>query len=274
LNQLLIDAAMTGIIFNIKRFAVNDGPGIRTTVFLKGCPLRCLWCHNPESWSCKIQHSKKTLSFDGYEFSENEQIGTETSVAEVIYELEKERIVMEESGGGVTFSGGEPLSQPVFLVELLKNSMERGFHTAVDTSGMADSSVLEQIVPYTNLFLYDLKLMDETLHEKYTGVSNRQILENLTWLARQNAQIHIRIPLINRVTATDENLTKMADYLECIKEKVSRIDLLPYHRIGKSKYQKLEIPFEMEADNYSPDKEQLKSYVSFFQNKGFNVHTG
>lgn len=265
---------MTGIIFDIKRFAVHDGPGIRTTVFLKGCPLRCLWCHNPESWSCNIQHAKKSISLDGYEFIANEQIGIETSVADIMYDLEKERIVMEESSGGVTFSGGEPLMQPAFLMELLKSSLERGFHTAVDTSGMADRWVFKQIVPYTNLFLYDLKLIDETLHEKYTGVSNRQILDNLIWLANKNAQIFIRIPLINEITATDENLSKIADFLEPIEEKVSRIDLLPYHRIGKSKYQKLEIPSEMVSDNYAPDKEQLKSIESFFQNKGFNVHTG
>lgn len=265
---------MTGIIFNIKRFAVHDGPGIRTTVFLKGCPLRCLWCHNPESWSCGIQHSKKSIALDGHEFTENQQIGFDISDADVLKELEKERIVMEESGGGVTFSGGEPFMQPAFLLALLKASRLNGFHTAVDTSGMAERTALEQIVPFTNLFLYDIKLMDETLHEKYTGVSNRQILENLTWLAHQKVQIHIRIPLINGITATDENLTKIALYLEDIKEKVSRIDLLPYHRIGKSKYQKLEIPFEMTGENYSPDKDQLKSVESFFQSKGYNVHVG
>lgn len=265
---------MNGIIFDIKRFSVNDGPGIRTTVFLKGCPLRCLWCHNPESWSCGIQQSNKTITLDGHEFAENQQIGFDTSVADVLKELEKERIIMEESGGGVTFSGGEPLMQPAFLLAMLKASRLSGFHTAVDTSGMADRTVLEQIVPYTNLFLYDLKLMDDTLHEKYTGVSNRQMLDNLKWLAHQKVQIHIRIPLINGITATDENLTEMAVYLEHIKEKVSRIDLLPFHHIGKSKYQKLEIPFEMVSDNFAPNKEQLKSYVSFFQIKGFNVHTG
>jgi pyruvate formate lyase activating enzyme len=265
---------MTGIIFNIKRFALHDGPGIRTTVFLKGCPLRCLWCHNPESWSCGIQHSERTITLDGLEFTENQQIGFDISVADVLKELEKERIVMEESGGGVTFSGGEPLMQPAFLLGLLKASRLRGFHTAVDTSGMADRTVLEQIVPYSNLFLYDLKLMDDTLHEKYTGVSNRQILENLKWLAHQNAQIHIRIPLINGITATDENLSNMVVFLEHIKKRVSRIDLLPYHRIGKSKYQKLKIPFEMAGEDYSPDKDQLKSVESFFQSKGFNVHTG
>ena len=265
---------MTGIIFDIKRFSVHDGPGIRTTVFLKGCPLRCIWCHNPESWLGIIQHSKKTIFLDGNEFTENQQIGTDTSVADIIQEFEKERIVMEESGGGVTFSGGEPLSQPAFLLELLKKSVERGFHTAVDTSGMTDRSVLEQIVPYTNIFLYDIKLMDEKLHEKYTGISNRQIIDNLTWLAQKNAKIHIRIPLVNGITSTDENLSRIGGFLEPIKEKVSRIDLLPYNYMGKSKYHKLEIPFEMAAENLSPDNEQLKSVVSFFQSKGFNVHTG
>jgi pyruvate formate lyase activating enzyme len=265
---------MTGIVFNIKRFAVHDGPGIRTTVFLKGCPLRCLWCHNPESWSCGIQHSNKTITLDGHVFTENQQIGYDTSVDDVLKEFEKERIVMEESGGGVTFSGGEPLMQRAFLFALLKASRLSGFHTAVDTSGMANRTVFEQIVPYTNLFLYDLKLMDDTLHEKYTGVSNRQILDNLIWLASHNVQIFIRIPLINGITATEENLSKIADFLKRIKEKVSRIDILPYHRIGKSKYQKLEIPFEMVGENYSPDKDQLKSVESFFQSKGFNVHSG
>ncbi len=265
---------MDGIIFNIKRFAVHDGPGIRTTVFLKGCPLRCCWCHNPESWSGSLQSFNRKTSLDGFEFCETEKIGRHITLEGLMQELEKERIVMEESGGGVTFSGGEPLMQPVFLKESLKACFSAGIHTALDTSGFASREVLEEIIPFTDLFLWDLKLMDDDKHIFYTGVSNRQIISNLKWLSQLGKEISIRIPLITGITTTDENLSQIIRFLDGFRNSISRIDLLPYHRIGKSKYEKLNISFQLKSGDYSPDSFQLAEIVSLFREEGFNVHTG
>ena len=152
---------LTGIIFDIKRFAVHDGPGIRTTVFMKGCPLKCLWCHNPESLDplpCIIERVSRIGSLS---FTDKEVVGQVKTVQEVMADLEKERVFMDESGGGVTFSGGEPLLQHEFLLELLTACKSSGMPTAVDTCGFAAPSVLRKIIPFTDLFLYDLKIMDE-----------------------------------------------------------------------------------------------------------------
>jgi len=265
---------MIGTIFNIKRFAVHDGPGIRTTVFLKGCPLKCVWCHNPESRNEAILMVPKKTILDGITFCGTEQIGKNVSVGYLIKEIEKERIVMEESGGGVTFSGGEPLFQPEFLTLALRACKSAGFHTAVDTSGYASREVFEQILPYSDLFLYDLKLMDDDLHRQFTGVSNSIILENLIWLAGKDVQLIVRIPLVNHITATDENINRIAGFLDHIKDRISRIDLLPYHKLGQSKYQKLDMPYEMNGNNHTPDKNRMQSIIGLFENMGCNVHTG
>ena len=168
-----------GVIFDIKRFAVHDGPGIRTTIFLKGCPLSCWWCHNPESRSDEPQQSVRHLTLEGGIFDKEEITGYEVGVDEIIQQVERDRIFYEESGGGVTLSGGEPLNQPQFCRELLRSLKTSGFHTALDTTGYAPEEDILSVMPFTDLFLYDLKLMDETEHLKYTGVSNKGILENL-----------------------------------------------------------------------------------------------
>lgn len=265
---------MVGTIFNIKRFAVHDGPGIRTTVFLKGCPLQCRWCHNPESRDESIQTLTKNTIFDGVQFCENEEVGKKITLGTLLEELEKERIVMEESKGGVTFSGGEPLLQHGFLASALKMCKAAGFHTAVDTSGYARIQVFERILPFTDLFLYDLKIMDDQLHRDYTGVGNRQIHRNLEWLAAGNAEIRIRIPLINGITATHENINQMATFISSIKHRINRVDLLPFHRIGVDKYRRFGIPYLLDDSNYTPDNEQLKEISGIFEEKGFVVHTG
>ena len=211
---------------------------------------------------------------DGHEFCETEQIGRQISVDGLMQELEKERLVMEESGGGVTFSGGEPLMQPLFLKESLKACFFAGMHTAVDTSGYATKQIIEEIVPYTNLFLWDMKLMDDDKHIFYTGVSNRQIISNLSWLSQLDKEIFIRIPVVMGITSTEENLFQIIRFLDGIRNSVSRVDLLPYHRIGKSKYEKLNISFQLKSGEYSPDTSQLAKILSFFREEGFNVHTG
>jgi pyruvate formate lyase activating enzyme len=265
---------MQGIIFDIKRFAVHDGPGIRTTVFLKGCPLRCKWCHNPESWNPGPDITEKVILLDGHEFREKEQTGRMVSVEEVMAEVKKERLIMEESGGGVTFSGGEPLMQPMFLEELLKASTRAGFHTAVDTSGFAPQDDLVRILPYTRLFLYDLKLFDSSLHEKNTGVPNEMILENFRWLMQQGIPVRVRIPVIGGYTGTPENLTKILDYIVPYREKICQADLLPYHRIGMHKYAKLGIPCGMPGEEARMAEEELLIWKGIFEDEGFKVKIG
>jgi pyruvate formate lyase activating enzyme len=265
---------MTGTIFDIKRFAVHDGPGIRTTVFLKGCPLQCKWCHNPESWDSDLCTVKKKIKLDDLEFTDKESIGMVVTVEEVMAELEKERLIMEESGGGVTFSGGEPLMQPQFLKELLQESAHKGFHTAVDTSGYGLLSDFEKILPCTDLFLFDLKLMDDVLHEKYTGFSNHVILENFKWLICQGKPVRVRIPVIVGYTGTDENLNQILDFLLPYAGKIEQVDLLPYHRTGLNKYAKLGIPCEMPGDEGKPDSREMEEYRMNFEKEGFKVNIG
>ncbi len=265
---------MPGIIFDIKRFAVHDGPGIRTTVFMKGCPLRCRWCHNPEGWLPDPCTVWKKVKLDKREFTEKESIGRIMTADEVMTELEKERLVMEESGGGITFSGGEPLMQPQFLKELLQRSAGAGFHTAVDTSGYCLRSNLEEILPWTSLFLYDLKIWDTSRHEQFTGVPNRLILENFRWLTEQGKMLRVRIPLIAGVTMTEENLTKILKFLLPYTGKIEQVDLLPYHRTGLNKYAKLGILCEMPGEEGKPGKEEISACRMNLEREGFRVKIG
>jgi pyruvate formate lyase activating enzyme len=265
---------MSGIIFDIKRFAVHDGPGIRTTVFLKGCPLRCQWCHNPESWQpdpCVVD--KKTI-LDGILFEEKETIGREVSVSEVMAEIEKERLVMEESGGGVTFSGGEPLMQPLFLKEILSACRQAGFHTAIDTSGYAPESDFEEILPLTDLFLYDLKLMNDTLHRQFTGRSNKIILNNLKYIIHHGKLVRVRIPMLKEITATKENIRQICAFLAPFTGKILQIDLLPYHLIGRNKYEKLGISSAMPGDEARFVQRDLDEFKIIFESEGFKVKIG
>lgn len=218
---------MEAKIFNIKKFAIHDGPGIRTTIFFKGCPLKCFWCHNPESISSLLENSGRSIS-----------------LSELIIEIEKERIFYDESGGGVTFSGGEPLLQNQFLLKILKYCFENDIHTTVDTSGYVKQEVLNRVVPYTNLFLYDLKLMDSNLHKKYTGVNNDQIKENLYFLGEKQKNIIIRIPVIPEINTSEAEITSFILFLKSILLKypalIKEINLLPYHNLGLRKWQELD----------------------------------
>ncbi|OYT13869.1 MAG: hypothetical protein B6I19_02890 [Bacteroidetes bacterium 4572_114] len=168
---------MRGIVFDIKRFAIHDGPGIRTTIFLKGCPLKCWWCHNPESQDIKTFTDVKTIVLDGAPFEKQEEIGKLMSVEELLEIIEKESVFYDESGGGVTFSGGEPLLQHEFLLEILKALKQKNIHTTVDTCGFAKWEIFEQIIDYTDLFLYDLKHIDQKKHKLFTGADNKQMIQ-------------------------------------------------------------------------------------------------
>lgn len=262
-----------GIVSDIKRFTVHDGPGIRTTVFLKGCPLSCFWCHNPESISADQCLLKNTIQVGTHTFTEIETIGTEMTVNEVMNELEKEQVFMEHSGGGVTFSGGEPLFQAQFLKELLLAAKARNIHTTVDTSGYSSWNTLEVIADYTDLFLFDLKLMDDKMHQKYTGVSNKIILENFEKLNRKGKRIWVRIPIIPDVNFTHINIEQTIHFLSKLENPVERVNLLPFHNIAAHKYNKLGIDYAFEGQK-SVKKSELETLKSLFQKNGFHVTIG
>ncbi len=230
---------MNGIIFDIKRFAVHDGPGIRTTVFLKGCPLNCLWCHNPESIDAAPCTLPKVYKIGNSTFEEMEEMGRMMSVDEVMRELRKEKVFMEESGGGVTFSGGEPLFQYSFLKELLTACKAEGMHTVVDTSGYASETVLDAIAPYTDLFLFDLKLINTDEHFYWTGVHNSIIFANFDRLIGSGAKVRARIPLIPGVTLSDDKLDAVFAFLEPYRNRLEGIDLLPFHGTAAHKYKRM-----------------------------------
>jgi len=262
-----------GIIFDIKRFAIHDGPGIRTTVFLKGCPLRCAWCHNPESISAAICEVPKTVRIGDKSITENETVGREITVGALMHELEKEKIFMEESGGGVTFSGGEPTFQHKFLSEVLIACKHAGMHTAVDTSGYVRWEILEEISKNTDLFLYDLKIMDEELHRKFTGVPNKLIHENLQKLLEIGKSVYVRIPMVPEVSFSETNIQQTLNFLSGFSPKLELINLLPFHNTASHKYER----FEMEkafSDMKSMDKKELEVIKKQFEKAGFQVKIG
>lgn len=262
-----------GIVFDIKRFAVHDGPGIRTTVFLKGCPLSCSWCHNPESMNSAICTVPKTVRIGNKTFTEDEIVGREMTVTEVMKELRKEQIFMEESGGGVTFSGGEPLLQHQFLSEMLVGCQAEGMHTIVDTSGFTNWKALEKTAENTDLFLYDLKIIDDNLHKKYVGISNKLILENLEKLLELGKKIRIRVPMIPEITFTENNINQTLEYLSNLKYPVEGVDLLPYHNTAAHKYERFKIENKLGKLN-SINKADLAETKLLFEKAGFDVKIG
>jgi len=229
----------TGLVFDIRRFCVHDGPGIRTTLFFKGCPLSCWWCHNPESRDISPETTVKHLSLDGKAVDRTETTGKWMTVAGVMAELEMDQVFYEESSGGVTFSGGEPMLQEAFLAELLKACRLQGIHTALDTSGYATREAMEHTANLASLILFDLKIMNDELHRKYTGVSNRVILENLKYLHQSGKNIILRFPVIPGITDTPENISDMKAFLRNeLPAPLPPLSLLPYHSMGKEKYRR------------------------------------
>jgi pyruvate formate lyase activating enzyme len=221
---------MQGVIFDIKRFALHDGPGIRTTVFFKGCPMKCPWCHNPESQ----KKCPERVTNNG----KKEIIGKKRSVVEVMNEIEKEVVFYDESRGGVTFSGGEPLVQPQFLKALLQECHKRDIHTTLDTTGYVSPKTFKSIVDQVDMFLYDLKIMDEQNHIRCTGVSNRPVIENLEILSKKGKKVIIRFPVIPGITDTEKNIKAVGTFVSSLKN-INEIDLLPYHHTAEGKYRRL-----------------------------------
>lgn len=241
----------TATIFEIKNFAVHDGDGIRTTVFFKGCPLRCVWCHNPEGLTAEPQTAfyrhkcigcgeckKEGFTPDDCLGEATVLYGKEVTVEELLPILLEDRDFYETSGGGVTLSGGECLMQADFCAELLKQLKKNGVHTAVDTCGFVSKEALDKVIPYTDVFLYDLKAYDEKIHIRCTGQSNKTILENLLYLDSQGKEIEIRIPYIPKYN--DDQIEKLAQHLAPLKH-VTKVRVLPYHNYAGSKYAALEM---------------------------------
>ena len=265
---------MQGIIFDIKRFAVNDGPGIRTTVFLKGCPLECYWCHNPEGIRKSPVNIVKTVKLDGKTYKQPEIAGEVVTISEVMKVIRHDRIFMDESDGGVTFSGGEPTFQADFLLALLKTCRNEGIHTAVDTNGYASERIFRNIMPYTNIFLYDLKHHDPEKHFNSTGVSNDLILNNLRLLIKNGKSINIRIPVVPGFNFNNKDLNGMLTLLNLYKGSIEQINLLPYHTLAKNKYKKFGMKSNMNGNITGMKTEDLKKTKKLFEEEGFTVKVG
>ena len=299
------------LLFDIKRYALHDGPGIRTTLFLKGCPLRCVWCHNPESWSSAKQRLYKaakcigcascvdacpegalTLTPEGIRPTGQpchvcgacadacpalamEICGREWPLNELMAEVEKERDIMTDSGGGVTLSGGEPLLHPSYTLELLAELGLRSFHRAVDTTLYAAPDVVRAVAAACDLFLVDLKVMDSAAHQRYTGIPNERILDNLRLVASLGVPYWIRIPLIAEVNASEANLAATAAFLRSLPHLPDEVDLLPYHDIGKGKHDRLGTTYNPDGLSLTaPSKEDQARCVRQLTNAGLTVKIG
>ena len=294
---------MLGIIFNIERFAIHDGPGIRTVVFLKGCPLRCIWCANPEGQkaepeilfderkcdecglcidACSLNSIKKVdekilidreiCNVCGNCVNICKKYGTEAlsiigqwvSVQEVLSEVEKDRLFYENSGGGITLSGGEPLSQPRFVLELLKECKKELLHTAIETSGYAPTRIFRRILKFVDLVLLDIKHMDPRLHKRFTGVSNRLIMKNAMQLSDLKVPTILRIPIIPGYNTSQSNLEDTALFID--KLNVDEVNLLPYHTFGVSKYKMLGREYKLNRIKI-PDNEYMTAIKKSLESK-------
>lgn len=298
---------LTATITRIDRSAVHDGPGVRTVVFFKGCPLRCEWCHSPETQattpvvalhherciacgSCMAACTNAAVTFvdgrygvlrsrcrvcgecgDACPSGAREIVGHVVSVDDVMAEIERDVVFYDQSGGGVTASGGEPLQQAEFVEALLKRCRERRITTTVETCGLAPSGALLAVARWTDLFLFDLKLMDAVRHRRVTGRSNRQILYNLRLLASRHHNVRIRVPLIPGVNDDEANLSATGAFLAALG--VMQVDVLPYHRAGVAKYARLDREYAL-LDLASPSAEVVDETIAALTRHGLDVQIG
>lgn len=294
------------LITDIQKYSIHNGAGIRTTVFFKGCPLSCIWCHNPETQSfseqllfdrgkctgcgsCVPACPSKAIRLTGKLAATDESkcahcgvcldyclqnireiAGKHYTIKALMEEIEKDKVFYEQSGGGVTFSGGEVFAQDMdYMEELLSKLHGKGYRIDLDTSGYAPFHQIKRLLPYVDTFLYDVKIMDTDLHKRYTGVDNHLILENLKKLSEEQAAIWIRIPVIGGVNNTTAHMEAIAKFIKAEKISIRQIHLLPYHNTGSGKYKRLNREYKGE-DYYPPTNDELNNYVTVFQQYGFN----
>lgn len=262
---------MHGTIFDIKHFAIHDGPGIRQTIFFKGCPLSCWWCHNPESRNKDVISIKEDISIDNQTICITNVVGRSYTINELMIEIEKDRVFFEESGGGVTLSGGEPLMQYEFAYNLLYECKNREINTCVDTTGYAKPEVIKKIADVTNLILFDLKHIDNVKHLKYTGVSNRIIIENLKILDSMGSNLWIRFPLMPGLNDDESDLLRLMALLKSLNNNYP-VSILPYHKIGSHKYDKFGIEHKIKSLS-EPDADYINEISNKFTSAGFEVLT-
>ena len=296
------DLNTKGYVYNIQRYCIDDGPGIRTTVFLKGCPLQCLWCANPESQKmlpevgyrasickkcgkCVAACTKNAITFEDEEIKIDRRLcdncgdcveactygardfyGKAMTVGDVFKQVERDLQYYISSNGGVTVSGGEPLMQADFTRALLKKCQIEGIHTCIETCGMATEAKLNKVLPFVSLFLYDLKHMDSLTHKKLTGSPNESILRNLKLVADNGAALIIRIPLIPTCNDSTENLTAIADIVASLNRSVG-VEVMPYHNYGVNKYEMLDRPYHLK-DLERPSEEKLSETADIFKSRG------
>ena len=293
------------LITNVQKFSIHDGDGIRTSVFFKGCPLKCEWCHNPETQrfekemqcdkekcvgcgtcakvcpngAISMENGKPEMKKDACTFCGKcvnfcpigirEIIGREYSVKELIKELMKDQMFYEESGGGVTLPGGEVMAMDIdYILAIAKELKRQDVTLTIDTCGYVPYEKFQAILPYVHTFLYDVKVMDPKLHKKYIGVDNQLILDNLIRLAADGARIYIRIPTIKEVNGNEKNMKETIAFLKEHDIHPAQINLLPYHDTGSGKYSKLDMEYKG-TDLHAPEKEEMESFVRLFVESGF-----
>jgi len=297
------------MVFDIKRYAIHDGPGIRTTVFLKGCLLNCPWCHNPEGkakeqefmwWKekcigcreCQSVCTKDAITFpddfllldmtkcdlcgacaDACHSQAMKLVGKKMTVTQVMKEIEKDMAFYDESGGGVSLSGGEPLLQPDFSHSLLKACKELRIHTAVDTCGHVNTDVLLKISKHVDLFLYDLKVINDEKHTRFTGVSNKLILENLKKLSRDGQKIVVRFPLVPGVNDDEKDILELGEFVSSLNN-VKELSILPYHKAGVEKSRRLGRPADSFFVNHTPLAETLREIEEELKGFGLKIQIG
>ncbi len=299
----------TGLVFNLQKYSIHDGPGIRTTVFLKGCPLKCWWCHNPEGMSgeaevvvaegrcvqcgecrdaCPLHHAglgrdekvspdraaclRCGACVEACPVQARQILGRRMNVDEVLAEVCKDRIFYDDSQGGATFSGGEPFAQAAFLLELLRACKDQGIHTTVDTTGYVGLDTLLVAAQWTDLFLYDIKILDDARHRRYTGVSNAKILDNLNALGREHGNIWVRVPIVPGLNDADDDLEATVRFAASVPG-VKQVNLLAYHHTGSYKFSRLGKPYRAESVK-PPAPEFFARAAARLQGLGVHIVSG